>query len=190
MKISNEQKRLLLTIARKAIQNIFEDISISELEEMDELLNSKSGVFVTLTKNRKLRGCIGFATSDVPLRDSLLEAAILAATKDPRFPSITSNEIDKLKIEISILSEPYKIISYDEIKVGEHGLILSEGKHRGLLLPQVPLEHNLNKDEYLSALCNKAGLPKKFWKEKMLNLKAFTATVFSEEQIGLENEKR
>ncbi len=81
------------------------------------------------------------------------------------------------------MSEPFPLKSYDEIKLGVHGLIIEEEGRRGLLLPQVPIEHKMNKEEYLDAICQKAGLPKNLWREKQVNLSGFTATVFSEESI-------
>jgi AmmeMemoRadiSam system protein A len=114
-----------------------------------------------------------------------MEAAYQAAFHDPRFSPLTEEEYKLISIEISILSEPFPLNNYDDIVVGEHGLILEEENKRGLLLPQVPIEHNMNKEEYLSALCNKAGFPPYYWKEKQLKLFAFTATVFSEKDEGL-----
>lgn len=184
MKISDEHKKILLSIARKTIQNSFEEVTMPKFEKDDELLNSKSGAFVTLTLFGELRGCIGFITSHEPLYETVSSAAYLAANEDPRFPPVTKKEFENVSIEISVLSEPFKLNSYEEITVGKHGLILKEGSKRGLLLPQVPIEHNLSKEEFLEALCNKAKLPKNLWEKKFLNLEAFTATVFSEEEFG------
>jgi AmmeMemoRadiSam system protein A len=118
------------------------------------------------------------------LWQTIIETAELAATRDPRFSKIAKDEIEDLSIEISILSEPFELDSYEEVEVGKHGLILNEGMYRGVLLPQVPIEHNLNREQYLSALCNKAGLPRDEWKKREIKLKAFTAEVFSEKEIG------
>jgi AmmeMemoRadiSam system protein A len=141
----------------------------------------QAGAFVTLTKDGDLRGCIGFITSSDPLFQTVMSAARYAAAEDPLFSPVDKSELDKLKLEISILSPPVPISSYDEIEVGKHGLIVKEGYNSGLLLPQVPVEHNMDKDEYLTAICRKAGLPANLWKEKELNLEVFTAQVFSEE---------
>jgi len=188
MDISQEEKQILLKTARDTIKSLFNpNMELKELN-IDEhpVFASKSGAFVTLTQNKNLRGCIGYIISDRPLYQTVKDAAIQAATSDPRFPSLNVNEIDKIELEISILSEPFPLNNYDEIIVGKHGLILDEGNYRGLLLPQVPIEHNLNKEEYLGALCQKAGLYADYWKEKQLKLKAFTATVFSEENFSTE----
>jgi len=189
MDISKEEKQMLLETARDSIKSLFKpQMEIKELNsEKHPIFASKSGAFVTLTKNNNLRGCIGYIISDRPLYQTIKDAAIQAATSDPRFPPLSVDEIDKIELEISILSEPFPLKNYDEIIVGKHGLILEEGVHRGLLLPQVPIEHNLNKDEYLSALCQKAGLYADYWKEKQLKLKAFTATIFSEKNFNTED---
>ena len=109
-----------------------------------------------------------------------MDAAYQAAFHDPRFSPLTEEEFSEIKLEISILSEAFPLESYDDIIVGKHGLILEEGGRKGLLLPQVPIEHNMNKEEYLSAQCNKAGFYEGYWREKELQLKGFTASVFSE----------
>jgi AmmeMemoRadiSam system protein A len=106
-----------------------------------------------------------------------------------RFNPVTEEEIDELEIEISVLSKPFPMKSYDDIEVGKHGLILEEGVFRGVLLPQVPVEHNLDKEQFLTALCNKAGLPAEYWRERKLNILMFTANVFSEKEMEKENER-
>jgi AmmeMemoRadiSam system protein A len=104
---------------------------------------------------------------------------------DPRFPPVVKSEVNNLSIEISILSEPFILKSYDEIEIGKHGLILNENGRRGLLLPQVPVEHNMNCDQFLNALCQKAGFQGNYWKTKQLNLSAFTASVFGDKDFSL-----
>jgi len=187
MNISVEEKRMMLQIARNSIASLYDN---STQENFDyskyPILNSYKGAFVTLTKDRNLRGCIGYIISDIPLYKTIEDAAKQAAIGDPRFPKLTKDEFEKIAIEISILSEPFPMESYDDIVVGKHGLILTEQGRRGLLLPQVPIEHNMNKEEFLSALCEKAGFHYNLWREKMLNIEMFTADVFSEEE--LENE--
>ena len=130
-----------------------------------------------------MRGCIGYIISNLPLHKTIKDAATQAAIGDPRFPKLTGAEFNKIAIEISILSEPFPMESYDDIIVGTHGLILTEQGQRGLLLPQVPIEHNMDKEEYLSALCEKTGFHPNLWKEKLLGIEMFTANVFSEEEF-------
>jgi uncharacterized protein len=182
MNISSEEKNILLNAAQKSIASLFDG---KEPEQPDykkhPLLKKKLGAFVTLTINKELRGCIGYIIGREPLFDTICSAAVHAAVNDPRFSALKKSEFDKIKIEISILSEFATIKTYDDIIIGKHGLYLDEGGG-GLLLPQVATEHKLDRDEFLSALCNKAGFYKDFWKERMLKIEVFTAEIFSEEK--------
>ncbi|PID57480.1 MAG: AMMECR1 domain-containing protein [Ignavibacteriae bacterium] len=183
MELNSKEKEYLIELAKFEIQKEFDENLIEPKFEQDsKVLKSKSGVFVTLTINNKLRGCIGYITSDRKLIETIKDASYHAAFNDNRFTPVSKEESQKLKFEISILSEPFDLNSYEEIEIGKHGLILDENYTRALLLPQVPIEHNMNKDQYLSALCEKGGIHKDYWKEKQLKLKAFTATVFSEKE--------
>jgi AmmeMemoRadiSam system protein A len=146
-------------------------------------LKKNYGAFVTLRRNGELRGCIGFIKSQNNLFETVKLASTYAATIDKRFEPISKEELPFLDIEISVLSAPQKIRSYDEIVLGKHGLIVREPEGEGLLLPQVLIEHKMNKEEYLSSICRKAGLRPNLWKEKMLNLYVFTAEVFSESEF-------
>lgn len=187
MEISLEEKRILLNAARKSIESVFSGEKIIDPDySKHPLFKSHAGAFVTLTEHESLRGCIGYIISDQPLWRTICDAAVQASQNDPRFPSVRKSEIKNLEIEISILSEPFPLKSYDEIEIGKHGLILTEKGRRGLLLPQVPAEHHLNRDQYLDAICQKAGFPAGYWRGKSLNLNAFTATVFSEAEINSE----
>ena len=187
MNISLEEKKVMLKIARNAIASLYDDDVSDDIDYSKyPTLYTHKGAFVTLTKNKVLRGCIGYIISNLPLYETIQDSAKQAAIDDPRFPKLTKEEFARIAIEISILSEPFPMKSYDEIVVGKHGLILTEHGRRGLLLPQVPIEHNMNKEEYLSALCQKAGFHPDFWRERTLNIEMFTADVFSEEEI--ENE--
>ncbi|HQF44068.1 MAG TPA: AmmeMemoRadiSam system protein A, partial [Ignavibacteriaceae bacterium] len=167
MNISSEEKNILLTAARQSISSLFDGKKPEEPDyDKYPLLKEKFGAFVTLTINDKLRGCIGYIIGREPLFQTVCSAAIHAAVNDPRFSALKKNELEVIKIEISILSEFTPIKSYDEIIIGTHGLYLDEGSG-GLLLPQVATEHKMNRDEFLSALCNKAGFYREFWKERM-----------------------
>ena len=187
MEIRVEEKKILLAAARESIKSLFTNEKVKKADYTEHpVLNLSAGAFVTLTKGGKLRGCIGYIISDDPLFETVCNAAIQAAEFDPRFQSVSESEVDKLSIEISVLSPPFPLNSYDEIEIGKHGLILEEKGRRGLLLPQVPIEHHLDKEQYLDAICQKAGFPQKYWITKQLKLKAFTATVFSEEEVEKE----
>lgn len=182
MNISHEEKNILLKAARQSIGSLFDE---KEPEQPDyekyPQLKEKLGAFVTLTINKQLRGCIGYIIGREPLFNTICSAAIHAAVNDPRFTPLKKSEFEKITIEISILSQFVPIKSYDEIVIGKHGLYLDEGGG-GLLLPQVATEHKLNRDQFLSAVCNKTGFYSEFWKERMLKIKVFTAEVFSEEE--------
>ncbi len=185
MELSNEEKKILLQAARKSIETIFTggDLPTVDYEKYPRL-KSKAGAFVTLNLDGNLRGCIGYIIGYGPLFQTVCDAAIQAATNDPRFYPLTEEEFKDVEIEVSVLSEPFPMKSYDDIVIGKHGLILEEGGRRGLLLPQVPVEHHMNRDEYLTALCQKAGFNGDCWKGRTLNISMFTANVFSEKDFG------
>ena len=189
MNIVNNEKRILLQYARNSIKSLFHNIDSSQIAiDHHPILKTHKGAFVTLTINKRLRGCIGYITSDSPLFQTVEDAAVQAAIGDPRFSKLTGDEFNLISIEISVLSEPFPMNNYDEIVLGKHGLILSEGGRRGLLLPQVPIEHRMNKEEYLSALCEKAGFYPDLWRERLLNIEMFTAEVFSEKEFENEHD--
>lgn len=185
MNVSQEEKIILLKAARQSISSLFDG---KDPEHPDykkfPLLKEKLGAFVTLTINHELRGCIGYIIGREPLFDTICSAAIHAAVNDPRFSTLKKSELEKIHIEISILSEFVPIKSYDEIIIGKHGLYLDEGSG-GLLLPQVATEHKMNREQFLAALCNKSGFYSEFWKERMLKIKIFTADIFSELEMEI-----
>lgn len=186
MELSDEEKRILLEAARESIKGYFKGEGLPPQGDYENhpVLKEHAGAFVTLTKDKALRGCIGYIIADDPLFLTVCDAARKAAFTDPRFDALGQNELDKVELEISVLSPPFKMKSYDEIVLGKHGVILEDLGRRALLLPQVPIEHRMNKDEYLSALCEKAGLPSNLWQKRNLNMLLFTASVFSEEEMG------
>lgn len=189
MPLTMEEKSILIQIARKSIEAKLDDKKIELHIDPAKfaILKSKSGVFVTLKINDQLRGCIGYITTDEPLYKTIQEAASHAAFEDPRFPPLQKSEYDEVKLEISVLSEPYPMKDYDEIVIGEHGLILEENGQRGLLLPQVPVEHGMTKEQYLDSICRKTGIPQDTWKKKKLNMYLFTAEVFDEKEPEAED---
>lgn len=188
MNISLEEKTILLDIARISIKSVFTGEKISEPDYKEHpIFKSHAGAFVTLTKSGSLRGCIGYIISDRPLFETVCEAAMQASRNDPRFPSVCQSEIKDLTIEISVLSEPFSLNNYDEIEVGKHGLILEEKGRRGLLLPQVPIEHHMNREQFLDAICQKSGFSPGYWKTKQLQLNAFTATIFCDSSASSES---
>jgi uncharacterized protein (TIGR00296 family) len=149
-------------------------------------------VFVTLESypGHELRGCIGYPMPIKELAAAIVDSALSAAFEDPRFPPLDKSELGKITIEVSVLSVPEDILVKNseeyvkKIKVGRDGLIINYGYASGLLLPQVPVEWNWNEREYLSHLCEKAGLPSEMWRSPSVKISRFTAKVFSEAKPG------
>ncbi len=162
----------IVEVARKAIKTYFSKEDF-EIEEFDE----KKGIFVTLYKNGKLRGCIGFIEA-VNLNKGIIEAARAAAFSDPRFMPLQENELDEIKIEVSLLTEPELVRDFKKIKIGEDGLIVEKDISKGLLLPSVFVEYSVNVEEALRMTCEKAGLDKDAWKEKDVKVYKFQCVVY------------
>jgi AmmeMemoRadiSam system protein A len=139
-----------------------------------------AGAFVTLHVGGHLRGCIGFPGSDRPLDEVVGQCAMAAATEDPRFPPLTAAELPELELEISVLTPIRPVGDLSEIEVGRDGLVAQEGFRRGLLLPQVAIEHHWDRETFLSHTCLKAGLRPDAWRSGA-KISRFQAEVFSEE---------
>ena len=137
-----------------------------------------------VNKHNNLRGCIGYPEPVYPLLDAVIDSAISAAIRDPRFPSVDESELDILDYEITVLTKPRLIevekpIEYlDNIIIGEDGLIVERGFYRGLLLPQVAPEHNMDKEEFLSHTCMKAGLRPDAWLDENTKVYKFQGQIF------------
>jgi AmmeMemoRadiSam system protein A len=174
-----DQQRFLLKLARDAIRYRLESEKSLPITVEEGSLKEKRGAFVTLKRGDELRGCIGYPLPEDPLYLTIMEAAVLAATHDHRFPPLTLEELPEIRIEISVLTLPHKIDNVSEIVLGEHGIIVSQGLNRGLLLPQVPVEWDWDLDTYLQHGCLKAGLESDAWK-KGAEIQVFSALVFSE----------
>ena len=181
--LSEEQQIFLLQLARKAIVFYLKKGKPLKIKPDDKMLKEKRGAFVTLKVDDQLRGCIGYPLPLKPLYETILDAAISAATQDFRFQSIELEELPKTKIEISVLSLPKPIKDISEIEVGEHGIIISKGTNKGLLLPQVPVEYCWDRETYLNHGCLKAGLEQDAWK-KGVHIEVFSAQVFSDESVS------
>jgi len=176
-----EQKKLLL-LARQSIEeelHVAKPVILLEIEKNPRFKEFR-GVFVTLKKGGHLRGCIGFPYATSYLYKNVYQAAKEAAIGDPRFMALTPAELKQIKIEISVLTKPEKIVSVRDIEVGRDGLMCKFMGSSGLLLPQVAKEFAFNKIEFLEALCNKAGLPKGTWQQRGFELFKFQAQIFSE----------
>jgi AmmeMemoRadiSam system protein A len=147
--------------------------------EHPELLR-RGGAFVSLHNGEDLRGCIGILSSDGELYRTVQRCVLSAALEDTRFHPVTLAEIDDLKIEISVLSEFQRISDPQLIEVGRHGLLISLGGARGLLLPQVAAKHRWERETFLDQTCRKAGLPAQAWQQPHAMIQIFEAQVFSE----------
>ena len=181
--LSDAQGEELVRLARTAAERYVRESIIIEPEKGDLTM---SGVFVTLNfvkgEEEHLRGCIGFAMPYKPLRQSVIEAAIAAATEDPRFPPVDSKELGEITFEVSVLTEPEELgPDYKQrIKIGRDGLLLRWKHGSGLLLPQVPVELGWDVDKYLANVCYKAGAPIDALQDPSSKLYSFRAIVFKE----------
>ncbi|BDQ37604.1 AmmeMemoRadiSam system protein A [Pseudodesulfovibrio nedwellii] len=147
-------------------------------EPPTDTLKEQLGAFVTLKLGGQLRGCIGNVQGSGELYRTVWSMAHSAAFEDPRFPPVTSHEFDALDYEISILS-PVEICPNPKlVEIGRHGLIMSSGRRSGLLLPQVPVEWDWDRETFLAQTCVKAGLPQNAWKDENTTLFWFEAVVF------------
>lgn len=155
---TSEQKNELISLGLRAIRDFISTRMISKRKTEAEILNRKSGVFVTLRKNSQLKGCIGRMIADEPLAAAVQKISIAAATSDPRFAPLTLDDLKNITIKISVLS-PLQRIATHQIEIGKHGLMINHKGHRGVLLPEVPVERNWDRETYLANLCFKAGLP-------------------------------
>jgi AmmeMemoRadiSam system protein A len=174
---SREERKLLLETAHEAILSALEAREIS-LFTPSPHLSEPRGAFTTLYCLRKLRGCVGYPTALLPLFRTVIETARAAAFDDPRFIPLTIAEVGDLAVSLSVLS-PLKPISAEQVEVGRHGLLISDGPRRGLLLPQVPVEHGWDRITFLEQTCRKAGLPLDAWQTGAA-IEAFTAEVFGD----------
>jgi AmmeMemoRadiSam system protein A len=145
-------------------------------------LAEAGGAFVTLRRltDDELRGCVGQMEASEPLLETVAKMAVAAATRDGRFDPVSAGELTSLRIEISLLS-PLETIRPADVEVGRHGLLLRYGDRRGVLLPQVPVEHGWDREAFLAHTCEKAGLPADTWRRPGVELQGFTATVFGED---------
>lgn len=181
--LNREQKKKLLEIARGSLEVYLKTGKKMNLTQSDPVLLKEMGAFVTLKENEELRGCIGNLIGTGPLYLTVRDMAVEAAVGDPRFTAVELPELEKIEIEISVLSPMEKVDSADKIELGKHGVLVRKGMQSGVFLPQVAAETGWNKEEFLSNLClHKAGLAPDAWKDKSIEMYIFTAEVFSEKE--------
>jgi AmmeMemoRadiSam system protein A len=190
---SFDQRRTLLRIAHEAVLSVLERRPFPEPSPLPPGLSDPRGVFTTLylrgdqhaglhrDLRRQLRGCVGYAVPIAPLYRAVAETARAAAFDDSRFLPVTREEALRLEVSLSVLSRLFPIRP-EEAEVGRHGLVISLGARRGLLLPQVPVEHGWDRETFLEQTCRKAGLPLDAWR-KTATVEAFTAEVFADADV-------
>jgi len=175
--LSDTDRQSLLRLARLAITEAVSHGQVLEAIPTDGIFSEQRGVFVTLHIGERLRGCVGVVEPEHSLGDSVVRCATGAAMRDPRFPAMRSHELSRLQIEISLLSTP-RPIRPEEIEIGSHGLLIVQGIHRGLLLPQVAVNHHLTAAQFLAETCRKAELPAEAWRDPEANLFGFICEIF------------
>jgi uncharacterized protein (TIGR00296 family) len=183
--------------ARKIIE-LYVKNNILTNPDLGDAFTKKQGAFVTIHTypEHELRGCIGIPLPVMSLKEAIIEGA-KSATRDPRFHTLEENELDSIIIEVTILSKP-ELIKIDKpqeylskIEIGRDGLIVEQGFFKGLLLPQVPIEQEWDKEEFLSHTCMKAGLMPDAWLDENTKILKFSGQVFTEiEPRGKIEEKR
>ena len=189
--LSDSDGVFLVKTARMAVTEFLSNGKRIKLEsEREKKFSFNSGVFVTLNNADGLRGCIGFPMPDKKLSNGIIDAAIAAATEDPRFSPVKTNELNGIVFEVTVLTPPVEITVTDpmeyleKIKVGRDGLIIRNSFSSGLLLPQVPVEYGWNVEEFLQHTCEKAGLEKDTWKNEKVKIEKFEGIVYKEKTNG------
>jgi uncharacterized protein len=185
--MTGEQKKALLGLARRVVQQAIRGERITEFESEDAIFRERRGCFVTLHNGSELRGCIGRFSADGPLPATVQEMAI-AATQDSRFRAnpITPSELSQIDVELSVLSPLEKTDNPLSLELGVHGIYIKQGWASGCFLPQVALETGWSKEEFLGyCCCHKAGLPRDAWKSPGTEVYLFTADVFGEKDFKL-----
>ena len=177
---SAEERKILLKVAHDSIESAFETREIA-LDPPSPHLAELRGAFTTIYLKGQLRGCVGYVFAVASVYQTVAETARAAAFEDTRFWPVTREEAPDLEVSLSILS-PLQAIQPEQVEVGKHGLLISQHGHRGLLLPQVPVEHRWDGTTFLEQTCRKAGLPLDAWKQGA-TIEAFTAEVFGDHDL-------
>jgi uncharacterized protein (TIGR00296 family) len=189
--LTPKEAESLVRLARKAVEEHLKNGRVIDVpKDASRKLMERCGVFVTLKsvkqEEKELRGCIGFPYPTNPLTRAIIESAINSATRDPRFPPVSTEELDHILFEVSVLTPPQPVkvdkpTDYpSNIKVGQDGLIVEKGYYKGLLLPQVPIEWGWDEEEFLCQCCIKAGLPPDSWLLKGTTIHKFSCIIAQE----------
>jgi AmmeMemoRadiSam system protein A len=177
--LSEADRRAALHLARTAVVEAVSQRKFPDAFPREGAFAEPRGVFVTLHVRNRLQGCIGVIEANEPLGEGIVRCAASAALEDTRFSPMKPEQLDEFSIEISLLS-PMEPIAPEAIEIGRHGLFVRLHAQRGLLLPQVAVEHRLTREQFLEETCRKAGLPRDAWRDPEARLFGFTCEVFSE----------
>ncbi|WP_042706293.1 TIGR00296 family protein [Methanomicrobium mobile] len=190
--LTDEEGKIALAAAKFAVYDkVAKTVNTEKAAPPDisdyEIFNEKRGVFVTLTEDGELRGCIGYPYPVLPLGEALHDAAVSAAVRDPRFMPVREDELAAIEFEVTILTPPELLTCSaaerpKNIEVGRHGLIIKDRGMSGLLLPQVATEYGWDAEEFLMHTCIKAGTDRDAWKRDDTALYTFEGQIFSERQ--------
>ncbi|MBI4442664.1 MAG: AmmeMemoRadiSam system protein A [Acidobacteria bacterium] len=180
--LNNEERRFLLGLARASVEAAVRGKALGLPAEIPPRLREKRGAFVSLHKNKHLRGCVGYVEAARPLCQTVQEVAAAAALNDPRFEPVGAEELPELEVELSVLT-PCRRAAPEEIEVGVHGVMITGERARGVLLPQVAVEHHWSRERFLEETCRKAGLPIDAWR-KGARIETFQAEVFDDTSLA------
>jgi len=178
--LNDAEREELLRVARRTLEHHLQTGHTPVFDTAHTALMERSGAFVSLHDSQGLlRGCIGTFEADAPLLETVSRMAVAAATRDPRFPPVKPDELDRLHVEISVLS-PRRPVSVEDVVVGRDGVHVQRGAARGVLLPQVATSAGWDRETFLAHTCRKAGLPADAWRSPETRVEVFTAEVFAE----------
>ena len=180
--LSEAGRRAALQLARTAVVEAVSHRQPPSGFPREGIFAERRSVFVTLHVGKCLQGCIGVIEANEPLGEAIVRCAASAALEDPRFAPMRTDQLGELSIEISLLS-PLEPIVPESIEIGHHGLLVRLRAQRGLLLPQVAIEHRLTRQQFVEETCRKAGLPREAWRDPEAHLFGFTCEVFSESSV-------
>jgi AmmeMemoRadiSam system protein A len=180
--LDETDKTALLKLARTTLKAYLADRTVPPFETSREPLLEQKGAFVSLHHDKDLRGCIGLLVADCELFKVVQRCVVSAALEDPRFHSVTPDEVNDLSIEISVLTPFRRVKNVEEIEVGRHGLYMVHRGFRGLLLPQVATQYGWDRTKFLEHTCMKSGLPTSAWRDPETAIYTFEADVFSDSQ--------
>jgi AmmeMemoRadiSam system protein A len=181
--LSESDRRAALELARRAIEEAVCRRRLPEAIPREGIFSERHGVFITLHIHGHLQGCIGVTEPSESFGEAVVRCAVSAALEDPRFTPLKEAQLEEMSIEISLLS-PLEPILPEAIEIGRHGLLIVNHAQRGLLLPQVAIEHRLTREQFLEETCRKAGLLREAWKDAETRIFGFTCEVFSESSFS------